>query len=232
MSLPLILGGVNWFKNIESTFSDDASLEKLEAALLRIAIWSKQLEICDTENPALCFIREMQIAAQQCVALLGLCVYKASASSSRTLLETCLYYSYFRSHPSELATLVRVDKYYISKSDVLDYHKLHTPNFIKLQETFDVIGRLEQWYSRVSAVVHGQIPGVWNAHTSLGGIGFNKEAHNLAISTFLAGEELCHHFLLCTAGKDLWSGFAPDAKAHLIKGLAGDKKATLGLDGK
>ncbi|MBB3773306.1 hypothetical protein FHS55_003939 [Angulomicrobium tetraedrale] len=232
MSLLSVLKSVDWHKNIDAALVNADDLARIESALMRIAVWSKQLEICDKENPALCFIREAQIAAQQAAAILSLCIYKASAASSRALFETCLYYTYFRTHPSELATLVRVDKYYVNKSELIEYHKLHTPNFTKRQEAFDLIGKIEKWYSQVSAVVHGQIPGAWNAHSSLDNISFYKSAHDLALSTFIQGEELMHHLLLCTAGFELWQGFAPDAKTHLLKGLHGDKKAILGIDGK
>ena len=139
-TLPSVLKDVNWVANIDAAFKDTNVLAKLENALYRIAVWSMQLERADAGNPALCFIREMQVAAQQGAALVGLCVYKASAAAARTLLETCLYYTYFRTHPEELATLVRVDKYYVGKGDVLDYHRTHTRNFMEYQNLFGLIG--------------------------------------------------------------------------------------------
>lgn len=231
-NLPSVLKAVGWKDNIDAAFTNADDLARLEGALLRIAVWSKQLESADLGNPALCFVREMQVAAQQSAALLGLCVYKASAASSRTLLETCLCYTFFRTHPDELATLIRVQKYYITKSDILDYHRLHTPKFMEHQDVFGLLGNLEQWYSKISAVVHGQIPGAWNAHSGLSEIGFSKETNTLALESFISGEELVHQMLLCTTGGQLWGAFAPDAKAHLVKGLAGEKRALLKLDGK
>lgn len=229
-SLPTVIAGVSWTTNIHAAFSDKLMLAKLEAALLRIAVWSKQLEVCNEGNPALCFVREMQVAAQQSAALLGLCIYKASAASARTILETCLYYTYFRTHPQELTSLIRVKKFFVTKSEILDYHRQHTASFMNFQEVFGLLGNLETWYSSVSAVVHGQIPGAWNAHTSLSDICFCAETHALALNTILSGEELVHQILLCTAGQDFWPGFAPDAKRFLLKGLAGDRRAALCLD--
>jgi hypothetical protein len=232
ITLSSILKSVDWRGNIDVAFADADDLKRLESALMRIAVWSKQLETADLGNPALCFVRETQIAAQQSAALLGLCIYKASAGSSRTLLETCLYYTFFRTHLDELATLVRVQKYYLTKSDILDYHRLHTPRFIERQEVFGLIGNVEQWYSKISAVVHGQIPGAWNAHSSIRDISFSKETHTLALENFITGEDLVHKTLLCTTGGQLWGTFTPDAKAYLVKGLAGEKRALLGLDSK
>lgn len=229
-NLPSVVTGIAWDANIKAAFSDKALLVRLEAALMRIAVWSKQLEICDEGNPALCFVREMQVAAQQGAALLGLCIYKASAASARTILETCLYYTYFRTHPQELASLIRVKKYYVSKSEVLDYHRAHSVEFLRLQEVFGLLGNLDSWYSSVSAVVHGQIPGAWSAHSALSEISFSADTYALALDTFASGEELVHQILLCTVGQSLWSGIAPDAKRFLLKGLPGAKREALGLD--
>lgn len=229
-NLPQVLASVDWKANINAAFDDKSSLGDLEAALMRIAVWSKQLENCDGKNPAICFIREMQAAAQQGAALIGLCLYKASAASIRTVLEASLYYTYFRTHPSELSSLIRVDKYFIRKSEIIDYHRVHTPKFMEYQELFGLLGNLEQWYSKVSAIVHGQIPGAWNEHSSLSEIGFSAVTHKLALEKFLSGEKLTHEILLCTAGKTLWSGFATDTKKFLIKGMPGEKREALGLD--
>jgi len=231
-TLPSILEAIDWKANISTAFSEPTSLAKIENALMRIAQWAAQLESADQGNPALSFIRETQVAAHQCAALVGLCLYKAAATSARSMVETVLYYTYFRTHPSELATLVRSEKYYISKSDVLDYHKIHTANFVKYQEQFGLLGDLDSWYSRVSAIVHGQIPGAWNDHSDLSDIKFSTETHNLATECFVSGEKLAHHFMLCTCGKQLWASFSPNAKTFLLKGIAGEKKAALGLDAK
>jgi hypothetical protein len=232
ITLPSVLKGIDWQANIDAAFADSALLAKIENALQRIAQWAAQLESVDHGNPALCFIREAQIAAHQCSALIGLCLYKAAATSARTMVETLLYYTYFRTHPSELTTLVRVEKYYVSKSEILEYHRMHTPKFMELQEIFGLLGNLEAWYSKVSAVIHGQIPGAWNAHSALREIGFSKDTHELAVECFVSGEVIFHQIMLCTCGKQIWAGFTPFAKTFLLKGIPGDKKTSLSLDSK
>jgi hypothetical protein len=229
-SLPEVLKSVEWVSNIDAAFQDAKSLKKIEQILYRNAVWSKQLEIADDSNPALSFVREMQVAAQLGCAQIGLCLYKSVASSARTLVETCLYYTYFRTHPEELATLTRLDKYYVSKSEIIEYHKWHSINFDTYQKVFGLIGNIDSWYSKVSAIVHGQIPGVWNNHASLEEISFCEETHELAVSTLESAERLVHETLLCTAGHYLWASFAPDAKKFLLRGLAGDKREKLDLD--
>lgn len=232
--LPLsdILKQVDWQKNIQSALSFGSTEADIEAAALRLAVWSKQFEILDEGNAALSFVREMQAAIQNSGLLISLCVYKASAASSRTLLETCLYYTYFRSHPSELATLATDPKYYVSKNEIVEHHKLHTPGFRDAQMALGLVGRLEKWYSKVSAVVHGQIPGAWNAHIELTEMSFSEPTHMLALTTMLEGEQLVNDWLLATVAKELWPGFAPDAKAYLLKGMQGQLKAIIGLDSK
>lgn len=229
-TLPQVLKIVDWHSNIDAAFADKQTLQLLEKSLYRIAVWSHQLETADQGNPALCFVREMQLAAQQGAALIGLCLYKSAAASARTVVETCLYYTYFRTHLEELSTLIRVERYYTSKSEIIEYHKLHTIGFMAHQEVFGLIGNLEQWYSKVSAVVHGQIPGAWNNHAALNEISFSEATHRLAVDTLVTGERLVHELLLSTTGNLLWSSFAPDAKKELVKGIAGDKRQILGLD--
>lgn len=229
-TLPTVLKSVDWSKNIENAFADAKSLESIEFCLKRIAVWSKQFEIADDNNPALCFLREMQISAQHGAALIGLCLYKPSAASARALIETCLYYTYFRTHSVELASLIRSEKYYITKNEVLEYHRAHSPNFTMYQEAFGLLTKLEKIYSLMSAVIHGQLPGSWNEHSALHQIAFAQKTNKLAVDGFLASEEVVHQLLLCTVGKSLWPSFAPDAKLFLLKSLPGDKRSLLQLD--
>jgi hypothetical protein len=101
------LDTVDWKKNVAVLLADAKPAEALTVANLRLAIWSKQFEDADAGNPALCFIREMQVAGQHVAVLIALSLYKPAAGSIRSVLETGLYYSYFRSHPAELETLAR-----------------------------------------------------------------------------------------------------------------------------
>lgn len=89
----------------------------------------------------------MQTAGIQAAILIGLAMYKASASSMRAMLEAGLYYTYFRTHPEELATLVSDARYFIGKSEIIDYHKLHSAGFKSNQEKLGLITKLDSWYS-------------------------------------------------------------------------------------
>jgi hypothetical protein len=106
----------------------------------------------------------MQVSSQYVAVLVALSLYKPAASAMRIMVETALYYTYFRTHHAELATLARDPAFYVEKRDLVEYHKKHTPDFGSLQSRLGVLVRLERWYSTVSAIVHGQIPGAWVEH--------------------------------------------------------------------
>ncbi|WP_024576157.1 MULTISPECIES: hypothetical protein [unclassified Afipia] len=228
--LSAALTAVDWNKNVAAFLSDGAAAKSIAEKNLRIAIWAKQLESSDKGNPALCFIREMQMAGQHVAALVSLALYKPAAASMRTMFETALYYTYFRSHPSELVTLVRSSEYFVDKRELLEYHKRHTPDYPKLQKALGLNSRIEAWYSAVSSVVHGQIPGTWLEHKSLSEIAPIKTTQQLVLMKFREGEEIVHRLLLCTAGKQMWDTFSPPAKQKLLHGLSGKLRTTLALD--
>lgn len=229
-SLAAAIKAVDWGINIESFLKEPANVLAVESANKRLAIWSKQLEQIENGSAALCFVREMQVAGHHVAALLALGLYKPATGGMRTVVETALYYSYFRSHLSELSTLVRDPKYYISKEDLLAYHKLHTPGFVDLQGKLGLVTGLTQWYSRVSAILHGQVPGIWVTHTSLSGIKHNSKVAAEAVKTFVTGEDLVHKLFLCTVARELWGSVSTPAKQELLSGLSGQHKTELGLD--
>ncbi len=90
------LTAVDWNKNVATFLAGSGAATSVAQRNLRIAIWARQLENADKGNPALCFVREMQMAGLYVPALLGLALYKPAASSMRTMVEAGLYYTYFR----------------------------------------------------------------------------------------------------------------------------------------
>lgn len=224
------LKAVNWNDNVATFLAASAVVEVIAQCNYRLAVWSGQFEANDKGNSALPFVREMQAAGHSVAALVALGLYKPAAASMRTVLETALYYTYFRAHTVELATLVRDAKFFLYKQDLLDYHTLHTPGFKDLQAKIGLVGDLNAWYSRISALVHGQIPGGWSQHKGLA-----ATAHDPAVlpevgREFVQCESVVHRLFLCTVGRELWGGFSHPAKKQLIKGVTGDIKAALGLD--
>jgi len=224
------LNAVDWNANVNEFLTNHSLTEAVAQYNRRLAIWSKQLENADKGNPALSFIREMQVAGHYAAILASLALYKPAAAATRNVLETALYYTYFRTHLSELTTLVRNEDYFIHKSDIIEYHKLHTPNFKEFQSCFGLIGRLNKWYSRISSIIHGQIPGQWIQHKSIAEIKHKDENLQAVVNAFKEAEELVHNLLLCTVGVELWDSFSTTAKRQLISGLPGKTKDTLKLN--
>jgi hypothetical protein len=224
------LSAVDWNANVAAFLKDSSTRGVMAECNLRLAVWANQFEIVEKNNPALSFVREMQRTGHYVAALTALSLYKPAVAATRTVLESALYYTYFRSHPAELGTLVRDPKFFVQKSGLVEYHKTHTPEFDKVEKRFGLVDRLNDWYSHVSSVVHGEIPGGWAAHPSLAATGYDKRTARDVVHIFRSGEEIVHQLFLCTVGRELWDDFSSASKKQLSKGISGDKKAALGLD--
>lgn len=221
---------VDWGALVDEFVMHDAVLAAIDFHSTRIARWSKQFELIEKGNPALAFVRATQSASQHATAACALGLYRSAAASIRGIMENGLYFTYFRQHITELSTLARDDGYYVSRADIIAYHKIHTNGFKSLQEKVGFLGRLDRWYGEISAVVHGQIPGTWIDHSSLAEVKHDIGTLSIVLEKFEQGEELLHLLYLLTSGRELWDSFSPGAKKALIAGLPGDIRAALGLD--
>lgn len=228
-SLSHALRAVDWKKNVDCFLSDIESGTKLAACNYRLALWASQLEIADSSNPALSFIREMQAQGQYVAALIALGLYKPASSSMRTTFEAALNYTYYRTHHVELATLVAEPKFYMSKTEILEYHSLHSPRFKKAAGKFDIISKVDKWYSTASALIHGQIPGQWLKHRDLSSVTHDKELQDCAVELFVAGEEIVHRLLLATVVDELWGDFSKESKKIITNGLTPEQKQAIGI---
>lgn len=228
--LKTALEAVDWNRNVTNSLEISDDMDRLDKACSRIAVWSRQLESIDKGNPALAFIRGLQVCSQHVVACACLGIYRGASASIRGTVENGLYYSFFRDHPVELASLKREGSYYLSRSELIDYHKIHTPGFKDLQNKLGLIGRMDEWYKRISSVIHGQIPGEWVEHTSLQGIKLHRGTLGIVIDEFEQGERILHDFLLITIGRTHWDAFSAKSKKYLLTGTPGEIKTTLGLD--
>ena len=224
------LSAVDWNKNIASMMTDNKRAESITAAITHLAIWSKQLEQTDAQNPALCFIREMQSAAHNTAVLIPLGLYKPAAASMRAIVEAGLYYTYFRTHLVELATLAREQGFYMEKKEILSFHKDHTPEFSLRERKIGLISRLEIVYSKMSAVIHGQIPGKWTTYKALQEISYDQIVCDQAISTLNEVTEVIKRLFLCTVAQEFWHSFSKSAKTTILHGLSGEQKQEIGLD--
>lgn len=228
--LAAALQAVDWNTNVSSFLVVAADVEAVANVNLRLATWARQLEGADAGNPALSFVRELQVASQQVSVLLALALYKPAAASMRTVFESALYYTYFRDHPSELATLLRDNSYYVGKREIIEYHKEHTPNYTSLQSSLNLSTRMDAWYSGISAIIHGQIPGTWVHFTAVKNISRHSATLASAVGTFLECEEVVRRLFLCTCAPNFWHAFSTSSKQVFLKGLSGPQKTALGLD--
>jgi len=223
---------IDWARSVNFYLSrEQETLAPVDRAFSRIAVWSRALERADSGNPALSFVRGVQSASLSVVVCSSAALYIASAGSIRSIVENGLYYSFFREHPAELRTLIGQDGYYLSKSEIIQYHKTHTKDFKVLQEKTGFLLKLDKWYSKVSAIVHGQIPGEWVNHTNLAEISHDQEMLDSLTGFFCEAEELLHILFLITCGRALWDQFLTQQKRILIAGTPGDWKSLLKIDG-
>lgn len=222
------LDSIDWNSRSKSFLSTSTNLECVAKILHRTALWARQIESTDDANPALCFVRMVQIESYHACALISLSLYKPAAAAMRAMLESALYYIYFRTHPSELATLAQDDTYYIEKAEIIAYMERHVPDFKEKQKLFDLKRRIEKWYKTMSGLVHSQIPNSWVSYASLEQVNHNAKHLDDALNHFAEGDKLIHELYLVTLS-DLWTGFDMDARRLLLQGLSGTVKGTLGL---
>lgn len=222
-----ILTGIDWDSNVSAFVADIDTVAAIERGCHIVAVWNHELSFQDAENAALPFLQKMKASLFQAPACFALGLYKPAASSMRASVENALYFSYFHSHYSELKTLIRDENFYISKSKVLEFHNTHTPFFKKRQADIGFIAELDAWYSEISAIVHGQIPGVWTT-PSLKNTAYNPQLNKLALREFTRAVLLINYLFIITADEDTWEGFSSSARRLFLKGMSGVKKKALG----
>jgi hypothetical protein len=223
------LHAVKWDQNVADFLSRTELVGRFEECGRKLAIGAKQLETADKGNSALPFIRDMQASAQHVAAVTALALYRPAAYGMRCVLEACLYYSFFRVHPAELCTLAVDSEYYITKEDVMEFHKKHTRGFKERQERTGLQNRLNGCYKKVSALAHGQVPGGWLGHTALSQVKHQDKMLLSVADTFEEVERVVRLFLLCTVAQDLWTAFSLPARREFLKGLSGETKTAVGL---
>jgi len=211
--------------------ADASGVTAVASGCERLALWVNTIGSAESDNPSLPFLFEMQRSSHDVAALLASAFYVPAAAAMRSSCETAMYYSFFRSHAVELTTLATDPSYYISKKEILEFHKQHSPAYAKNAREFGFPGILNEWYSRVSAVVHGQLPGAWGRRTSLDKTEHDKKVLAVALRIFTEGVHIIDLFLLLTAGAELWGRFHHESKRVLLKGMPATKRALLGLEG-
>ncbi|MGB3318556.1 MAG: hypothetical protein WA978_14380 [Sphingopyxis granuli] len=222
------LVAVDWNQNVSEFTNAPVRLDKLTACCRRISLFTHELSFQDFDNPAIPFLQEMKASAFQVPACLALGLTKPAAGLMRAAVESALYYSYFRSHPQELRTLVSKSNYYLSRRQIIEYHKMHTPRFGVTDKSLGLIDKLETWYGEISAIVHGQIPGVWTSK-SLSSTSSLKGEVKAPIKIFERASEIIQLVFLMTVDLEDWEAVNPISRSELLKGLSSSQLQELGL---
>ena len=228
--LAAAISAVDWNEHVRNFLTSTSVVERIAAANLRLALWAKELVSADRGNPAISFVHEMQQAGFYVALAAGLALYKPAAAAIRTVGETALYYTYFRTHLVELTTLSREAKFFVAKSDILQFHKIHTVSYQKSAALLGQPGNFEAWYSKMSAIVHGQLPGTWGQLAALDQITPDDVLLEKLTDAFEAGVKNVHEIFLLTVGNELWPRFTTPVKKLLLVGMPGGTRIALGLD--
>lgn len=223
------LVSINWTNNVTEFATKRALVKRFDAGCRRLAIWNNQIGFQDVDGIALPFLQEMQASGYYVAATVAVGLYKPAAASMRSAVENALYYTYFRHHSQELLTQLSVPKFYVDKKSILEFHKTHTAGFSERQQKLGFISQLDSWYSRMSAIIHGQVPGVWSSR-SLYDTGYAEGLVKAALAEFLKAVRLIDELLLLTIGIEFWEGFHPEARRLLVDKLPVKTLQTCGLE--
>lgn len=222
--------GIDWNAHIAAFAASKRFVAVIADCNFRLAVWARELVSADKDNPAISFIYEMQQAGFFVAAATAVALYKPAAGAIRTVGETALYYSYFRSHLAELTTLSRATNFFVTKSEILDFHKKHSVRYQKCGKALDQPNRFQTWYAQMSAIVHGQVPGTWGKLVGLSDIKPDADLLEKVAQAFQEGVGNVRDFLLLTSGGDLWGRFGSESKKILLEGLSDKTCLALGLD--
>lgn len=223
-----VLTSVDWNDNVKQFTGGVSRIGKLTACCEKISVFTHELSFQDYDNAALPFLQEMKASSFQVPACLALGLVKPAAGLMRATVENALYFSYFRLHPAELRTLMSDDSFYLTKYTIIEYHKKHTPEFGARAEKLGLLNSLENWYGTISAIVHGQIPGVWSSKSLAQTVTLGKEA-NAPIKLFERAARLVQLTFLTTIPLEEWESINPISRKKLLSGLSAADRNVLQL---
>lgn len=227
-NLKAALAAVDWNNNVSEFCKSDKRVSRLTSCCFRISLFAHEISFQDFDNPAVPFLQEMKASAFQVPACLALGLAKPAAGLMRATVESALYYSYFRTHPQELRTLLSKPGFYLTRKKIIDHHLLHTERFGKINESLNLTNKLDKWYGEISALVHGQIPGVWTSKSLANTAPLLKESDSPIKLFERAGEIIQILFLMSLSNED-WEGINPLSRAKLLNGLNQGELAAIGL---
>ncbi len=88
--LDVALGSVDWNKNVKDLCSSISIAKRIENCNLRLAVWSRQLELVEATNPAIAFMRELQHGGHNVACTIALALYKPASSFDEIAGRMCV----------------------------------------------------------------------------------------------------------------------------------------------
>lgn len=225
-SLKDTLQSIDWPGNVSAFAAKSDALKSLDKGCRLVALWTDALIFQDFDNPTLPFLQEMKASCFYVPACLSLGLYKPAATLMRSFVENALYFSYFKDHHSELATLARNSSFFLDRTAIMAYHEIHTLGFKEKQAALNLASLLKEWYGTISAVIHGRVPGLWSA-PSLIETAFDDLKNDAALEAFDTAVRIVNYIFLSTTPHEIWEGIRPDTRARFLKGLKGTQKIAI-----
>lgn len=227
-SLRDILSNIDWNASSAAFNKQRRRPDQFEKGSILISAWNYELCFYDRRNEANSFLQEMKASLFSVPACTSLGLIKPAAASLRTAVESALYYSFFFNHPAELETLHRDSKFYLSKTQIIEYHNTHSKTFSKRQNVLDLLPDLNSWYSKISSIIHGQIPGVWTSH-SLKETAYQPVETSAILQEYKMAVKIINSLFLSTIPREVWEGLSSHGRQLFLESLSDAKVRRLGL---
>lgn len=220
----------DWGSNVRTLLKEKQLIESLDAECKLLALWLLGFIKHDKNCKANAFAFQMVSSSQHAIALASLGLYTPAAGSLRGMLESALYFLYFRSHPIELDTLVRDVDFYLQKSDVLQFFIKHVPDFQTKQACFGLTSEITIWYKNVSSVIHAQIPGSWGGPRDLNSVSQDLDSAKNIAQFHSKATVIINQLFLVVIGSEIWGSLSIDSRKIFLKGISSQTKQVLKLD--
>lgn len=223
VSLTQTMQSIDWNRVCVDATANVVQYENLEKNLVILKQWLNELTSLHKGNAALPFLYEAHVSANDFCAAVSLGLYKLSATSIRTILESFLNFSYYKDHARELDTLVNNDSFYLGKKEIIEYHKVHTPKFNQRANELNTTEKLNSLYKYISRVIHGQIPGKWHTNIEIKMKMHEPQTFSLALDHFQELVSVINLFQISSLLDQEWASLNIRSKKIFLKGFTPEK---------
>jgi hypothetical protein len=138
-------------------------VRRIHRSTYSICIWSHFLNLPEHGQV---YLNELASDAIQILPHSTMGFKKSSGLHTRGIIENLMRHVYFLDHRIEYQRQNLDLKWYMSAEQLFDYARNH-PLFTQTEAKFNALGRLRQFYSEISAEVHGAKTVHLDQHTAL-----------------------------------------------------------------